>query len=192
MVKRATTKKQFLEIEHKFLLEKKFPYSAYVKKLRQLKPHSEKKLKVTDTYFEFPANKKVVVRHRLDKEQEQLTIKDKSKDNEVRREINIELPKTKKAKHQLDEIKVFLNMLGLNVKGILEKQIHVFYFPKCEIVFYVALERTKKKKVRCMEFEAHGYSSQREALAIIEKYEILLNFKERKRCKDSLYDLLIK
>jgi adenylate cyclase class IV len=183
-------KEKFLEIEHKFIVEKNFKVDAFLKKVRALNPYVEKKLTVTDTYFEHKKKSSVIVRHRLDKEQEQFTIKDKTRDNEIRREINIELPKVQRT-NQLDKIKVFLDMLDLKPKGIIEKKIHVFHFPKCEIVFYEGLEKLKKKKVNCIEFEAHGYKSKNEALKIIQNFEEMLGFEAKKRCKKSLYDLLL-
>ena len=81
----------FLEIEHKFVVDAGFDREALFAACRALDPEREKALTVTDTYYVPPGQANRIYRHRIDKEIQQLTLKSRGGDNEVRTEINLDL-----------------------------------------------------------------------------------------------------
>lgn len=176
----------FLEIEHKFLVAPDFDLAAFTRSCLGLRPVHHKSLRVQDTYYVLAGRADVVLRHRLDAEIQQLTLKTRGADVEVRGEVNLALSLHS---DQSPAIHSFLSHLGIEAEYGIVKDIAVFEFPDCEVVHYTA--RHGNSVVHCVEFEAVGTSSVPEALEILARYEAALGFADAERSSTSLLDLLI-
>ena len=176
----------FLEIEHKFLVGDGFALDTFLNACRQLNPEREKALQVTDTYYLPGEGAKHIYRHRIDAEIQQLTIKSRGGDNEVRTEINLNLGPVPS---QEAEVRAWMRAVGAGEGQSIVKDIHVFDFPDCEIVYYEA--RRGDRCVCCVEFEAKYAATESAGLEILEQYEAALGFDAQPREKTNLYDLLI-
>jgi hypothetical protein len=174
-----------LEIEHKFLLDDGFDDVKWMEACRALSPLNEKQLRVQDTYYLPGKNKAWIYRHRYDEEIQQLTVKSRGGDTEVRTEINLDLS----GENQDAKIAAFLKTLNIEEKYEIVKQIHVFDFPDCEVVQYHA--RCGSRSVSCLEFEAIGAGSVSDALATLERYETAMGYDASRRTKINLFDLLV-
>ena len=174
-----------LEIEHKFLLDEGFDSRKWMDSCRALGPLNEKQLRVADTYYVPCHGQAWIYRHRYDEEIQQLTVKSRGGDTEVRTEINLDLS----GENQDAKISAFLTTLNIEEKHEVVKQIHVFDFPDCEVVQYNA--RCGGRSVSCLEFEAIGAGTVRDALAILERYETALGYDSSQRTKINLFDLLV-
>ena len=177
----------FTEIEHKFIVDKNFDCEDFFNKIRALSPTRIAKIAVRDTYFVLKSDSKHVYRHRFDHEIQQLTVKSIETDSAVRTEINVPIDQSKG--DQKDCIAAFMEALGCNWSGEIHKEIHVAYFPDCEVVFYQAVGPSKM--VYCVEFEAVCPPSLAAGLAVLEKYEIALGFAARQRESKSLFELAL-
>lgn len=174
-----------LEIEHKFLLDNGFDSLKWIESCRALGPLNEKQLLVTDTYYVPGQDQTWIYRHRYDEEIQQLTVKSRGGDTEVRTEINLDLS----GDNQDAKISAFLATLHIEEKHEVVKQIHVFDFPDCEVVQYNA--RCGDRSVSCLEFEAIAARTVHDALSILERYETALGYDSKRRTKINLFDLLV-
>jgi adenylate cyclase class IV len=175
-----------VEIEHKFLLNDSFDHDRWGASCQALDPENEKQLRVTDTYYVPTQEDNWIYRHRYDSEIQQLTVKSRGGDTEVRTEINLDLA----GSNQASKVAAFLATLSIQEKHVVVKQIHVFDFPDCEIVHYVA--SCGSRSISCVEFEAVGAHTVQDALAVLERYELALGFDASKRSKVNLFDLLVR
>ena len=100
---------QYLEIEHKFLVDDSFNFLSFDEKLKALNPEVVKQVDVVDTYFVVESLKDHVYRHRFDREIQQLTIKSCSKDPAVRKEVNLSFD----GENQIDSVRNFLDASGI-------------------------------------------------------------------------------
>jgi len=179
---------KFTEIEHKFLIDSGFDRDSFLATLAQLGPVEETKVKVQDTYFVPQPAKHYILRHRFDELSQQLSLKSiGSGDNEARVEINLDLDQSKG--NQIHSVQALITALGAYWQGEIQKNIHVFYFPDCEVVLYDAA--TKSKSVSCVEFEAVNADSIEHGIKIIKKYERSCGFSSNQRCQRSLFELLL-
>ena len=128
----------FLEIEHKFVVDPGFDREALFAACRALNPEREKALTVTDTYYVPPGQANRIYRHRIDKEIQQLTLKSRGGDNEVRTEINLDLGA---ARSQADAVEAWMGVIGALPGHGIVKEIRVFDFPDCEVVYYEATHK---------------------------------------------------
>ena len=176
----------FLEIEHKFIVDASFELKEFAATVMALGPIKEKSLQVLDTYYLPHSNPDFIYRHRIDEEIQQLTIKSRGKENEVRTEINLELGANPS---QESAIIAWMKLVGTSEGYPIEKAIWVFEFQDCEIVHYEA--RQGDKSVACVEFEAIGASSEEEAIATLNRYENQLGFDPNTRTRINLFDLLV-
>ncbi|MGY8941401.1 MAG: CYTH domain-containing protein [Flavobacteriales bacterium] len=177
---------QFLEIEHKFVVESNFDLESFVAGVRALGPVDEKQVQVRDTYFLPSENSNFIYRHRMDEEIQQLTVKSRGRGNEVRTEINLELGALPS---QEAAVNAWMQLIGTSNGHVIDKAIWVFEFSDCEVVHYHA--RYGKKSVVCVEFEAVGAESKAAALATLLKYENQLGFDAEARTRINLFDLLV-
>ena len=179
---------RFTEIEHKFVVDNQFDLAVFGRALDALGPTRRTSLHVHDRYFltEDGRAKRYVIRHRFDAELHQLTIKSLAADPEVRDEISLDLGHA--AGDQAAQVDAFVARMGVTWSGVLQKDIDVWYFPDCEVVYYVA--SSGERTVRCVEFEATVKPSVAEALAIVERYERATGFVAANRSLQSLVDLL--
>ena len=195
------TAMQFKEIEHKFIVGEGFDLERFRARLLALGPTRTSEVEVDDTYYVPRDRLGVILRHRYDRELQDLTLKSRSgADPEARTEITLKLEHG--AGNQQRAVAELLGALlgagsaarpgasGIAWHGSLHKRLHVFYFPDCEVVHYVATagERT----VRCVEFEARGATDLDTARATLKRYEELTGFAEQPRSKRSLFDLLLR
>lgn len=176
------------EIEHKFVVDETFDLAAFGRVLAALGPRRESALEVVDRYFVTTDGRArgYVLRHRVDAELQQLTLKSVSSDPEVRAEINLDL-----GHHRGDQtaaVDAFVARLGVGWRGELRKQLAVWYFADCEVVHYTATAGARS--VQCVEFEAIGQASVSAALAVIERYERATGFAAAHRSRLSLLELL--
>ena len=178
---------KYQEIEHKYLVDAAYDLAEFEAVARRLNPVQSKSLKVTDTYYVVHTMPNHVIRHRIDNELQQLTIKSTGTDNECRTEVNLELDL--RAGNQAAAIEAFLKPLDVLWSGSIEKNILVFYFDECEVVHYSA-RSGEGKTVHCVEFEATKKSSREDALAIISHYETAFGFRPDGRSNHSLFELL--
>ena len=176
----------FLEIEHKFVVDAGYDREALFAACRALNPEREKALTVADTYYVPPGQSKRIYRHRIDKEIQQLTLKSRGGDNEVRTEINLDLGA---ASSQADAVEAWMDVIGALPGYGIVKEIRVFDFPDCEVVYYEATH--KSLRVCCVEFEAKYAGSEEEGLATLQRYERRLGFDANEREKVNLFDLLV-
>lgn len=179
---------RFTEIEHKFVVADDFDVAAFGRSLARLEPVRETTLVVRDRYFltEDGRARRYVLRHRFDTELHQLTIKSLGADAEVRDEITLDLGHH--AGTQEAAVDAFVARMGISWSGAIQKDLHVWYFPDCEVVHYVASNGTRT--VGCVEFEATKKPSVEDALAIVTRYERATGFDAARRSRQSLPDLL--
>lgn len=176
----------FQEIEHKFVVAAGFDAAAFDAACMALQPAVEKALAVRDTYYVLPDRADIVMRHRLDAEIQQLTLKTREADPEVRAEVNLALDNSS---DQTAAIHTLLSHLGIAATYHIHKDIRVFEFPDCEVVRYRATHGDRV--VHCVEFEAVGAPTVPAALAILARYEAALGFDPATRATANLLDLLI-
>jgi len=179
---------QFMEIEHKFIVEEDFNLSTFRTKIEQLNPIRTSSIRVSDRYFltGIGQQEKFLLRHRYDPELHQLTLKTLERDTEIRSEINLDLGHHAGA--QEDAVDAFLAKLGVRWSGTLHKDIEAWYFPDIEIVHYRA--ETDTRTVRCVEFEATNKSSIGAALGTLKRYELKTGFAAHARSSLSLPQIL--
>lgn len=179
---------QYREIEHKFIVGPQFDLAEFRRRAQALGPQRTTELHVEDTYFVTGLGPGVVFRHRYDVERQELTVKSRGPgDTEVRREVNLRLDQS--AGSQLAAVSAFLEPLSIRWQGSLGKDICVFYYPDCEVVYYDA--RTAKRRVSCVEFEAIGSADLESARATLASYEQRLGLGDAQRAWESLFDLLL-
>lgn len=179
----------YREIEHKFIVGTEFDLGEFRRRARELRPERTTELHVVDTYFVTALGPGVVFRHRYDAERQELTVKSRGPgDTEVRREVNLRLDQASGS--QLAAVTAFLQPLGIVWQGSLGKDICVFYYPDCEVVYYDA--RTAERRVCCVEFEAVGSTSLEAARATLLAYEQRLGLGQASRVQQSLFDLLLR
>lgn len=178
---------QFLEIEHKFVIEAGLDIRSLLDDLHQRKPEKFIQTDVQDTYFLVENPPQAVYRHRIDSYLQQLTVKSLGADTEVRLEVNLDLDPAKG--NQIERIRAFLAPLGVLWQGTLRKEVQAFYFADAEVVYYQAqyLDRV----IRCFEIEARKPPSIEGAQKILADWEKSLGFDPAKRSQASLLELLV-
>ncbi len=178
---------QFLEIEHKFVIDADLDVSALLADLHQRSPEKFIQTDVQDTYFLVQNPPQAVYRHRIDSYLQQLTVKSLGTDTEVRLEVNLDLDSAKG--NQIEGIRAFLAPLGVLWQGTLRKEVQAFYFADAEVVYYRAhyLDRV----IRCFEIEARKPPSIEGAQRILADWEKSLGFDPANRSHASLLELLV-
>ena len=184
----STDALQFTEIEHKYLLDEHFDLLRFRQAVAALGPIRTSTIGVDDRYFltEGGRARRFLMRHRYDAELHHLTIKSLEADTEVRVEVNLDLGH--QAGQQATQVDAFMNLLGVVWSGTLHKDLEVWYFPDCEVVYYQA--STPSRSVRCVEFEARRKDSLEEALATVEWFERASGFSGAARSRRSLPQIL--
>jgi len=184
----TTGELRFTEVEHKFVVDDQFDVDAFGAALDALHPSRTTSLRVLDTYYLLAGSRarRYVVRHRYDPELHHLTVKTLQADSEVRQEVNIDLGHH--AGDQRAQIDAFLEQLGIEWSGSLQKELMVWYFPDVEVVHYRA--STGSREIRCVEFEAIHKPTLREALQVLRRYEAATGFDEIQRSHQSLPQML--
>jgi hypothetical protein len=179
---------RFKEIEHKFILDERTEVQRLRDILASLSPVRTSALRVRDRYFLTDAKpgQRIVFRHRFDDELQHLTVKTIEIDAELRLEVNLDLGHH--AGDQSAQVESFLAPLGVRWTGTLFKDLEVWEFPDCEVVYYHAF--TDARSVRCVEFEATRKDSLPAALAIVERYERATGFDPAARSRRSLAQIL--
>jgi len=179
---------RFKEIEHKFIVDEGFDAAALGRRLEAIGPSRRTALLVRDRYFQMVGRggRPHVIRHRFDAELHHLTVKSIANDPEVRDEVSIDLGHHMGA--QEAQVEAFVLQVGAAPVGVIDKQINVWSFPQCEVVYYVASNGTRS--VGCVEFEAMHAVSVPEALAILERFERATGFDAAARCRLSLPEIL--
>ncbi len=184
----STDALQFKEIEHKYIVDEHFDLPRFRQAVEALDPISACTIGVEDRYFltEGGRARRFLMRHRYDAELHHLTIKSLESDTEVRVEVNLDLGH--QAGQQASQVDAFMNLLGVVWSGTLHKDLEVWYFPDCEVVYYQA--STPSRSVRCVEFEARRKDSLEEALATVERFERATGFSGASRSQLSLPQIL--
>ena len=177
----------FLEIEHKFVLPENWCLDSFTELVKSFNPQHSNEIAVEDRYYVVKALAGHVYRHRIDDEIQHLTVKSLEQDSAVRLEVNLDLGLHKG--DQAAAVDAFLKPLGLLWKGVLHKQVRVFYFADAEIVHYKA--RYKDQTISCVEIEAKKAADIDSALAIIDSYTDRLNLDRSYRSDQSLFHLLL-
>ena len=179
---------RFKEIEHKFIVDEQFDLPRFRQAVAALGPTRTSKVSVQDRYFltEGGSARRFLMRHRFDAELHHLTIKSLEADSEVRVEVNLDLGHH--AGSQAAQVDAFIDHLGVIWRGALQKELEVWYFPDCEVVYYEA--STPSRSVRCVEFEATRKESLPEALATLARFEQATGFEGVARIRQSLPQLL--
>lgn len=176
-----------LEIEHKFIVPADFDRAAFAAAAQLRGPLRTAAVEVEDSYFVVAANPAVIFRHRCDRERQELTVKTRGGDCEVRLEVNLRLDQQRG--NQRAAVAAFLQPFGVRWQGTLRKDLVVFEFADCEIVHYRA--ESPDGRVACVEFEAVGQPDIATARAVLARYEAALGFADRERSQVSLFDLLL-
>lgn len=184
----STDALQFKEIEHKYVVDEHFDLLRFRQAVEALGPIRTGTIGVEDRYFltEGGRARRFLMRHRYDAELHHLTIKSLEADTEVRVEVNLDLGH--QAGQQASQVDAFMNLLGVVWSGTLHKDLEVWYFPDCEVVYYQA--STPSRSVRCVEFEARRKDSLEEALATVERFERATGFSGAARSRLSLPQIL--
>ena len=179
---------RFTEIEHKFIVSDAFDLARFRQTLDALGPTRTNSIRVRDRYYLTAdgAERGVVLRHRLDAELQQLTIKSLEADTEVRTEVNLDLGTH--AGDQTAQVESFVERLGLAWSGTIYKDVNVWYYPECEVVHYVAT--TDSLRITCVEFEVTKKDSMPSALATLDRFERATGFFGQPRSRVSLPQLL--
>lgn len=183
----SSKKLKFVEIEHKFILPRRYNQAAFLRRVRSLKPQRHYQIDVTDRYYLLKNMPGAIVRHRFDQKLHHLTIKNLGDDPECRKEVNLELCHCDDM--QQDAVEAFLDSFGILWQGQLKKKVQVFYFDDAEIVLYRAT--AGRKAVSCIEVEATRYRSRQQAIKVIEKYETSLGLDQLTRSPQTLFELLL-
>jgi adenylate cyclase class IV len=184
----STADLQFTEIEHKFVVDEHFSVPRFREALAALNPVRTSSVRVRDRYFltEGGRDRHYVIRHRFDEELHHLTVKSLGADTEVRVEVNLDLGHH--AGDQAAQVDAFLDQLGVAWRGTLHKDVDVWHFPDCEIVYYEA--SSDCQSVRCVEFEALQKASLADARVTLEAYERATGFDGAVRSSRSLLEIL--
>ena len=179
---------RFKEIEHKYIVEDQFDLEGFRQSVSALDPTRTLKTRVKDRYYltEGGRARRFLFRHRYDTELHHLTIKALEKDTEVRVEVNLDLGHH--AGSQEAHVEAFVDQLGVLWSGTLHKELEVWYFPDCEVVYYEA--STASRAVRCVEFEATRKDSLDGALETVKGFERATGFQAMTRSRLSLPQLL--
>lgn len=177
---------RFDEIEQKFLVGEDFDLEAFRQTLLALGPERRTTLVVRDTYYLLVGDRGLVYRHRYDEELQELTVKSLGDDAQVRLEVNLDL-----GHHRGDQqatAEAFLEARGIEWSATVYKDIDVFHYPDCEVVYYRA--RGEQRTLDCVEFEATHKPSIEEALAILDRYRAHTGFGDAAREPKSLPQLM--
>lgn len=177
---------RFQEIEHKFVLGDDFDLADFRATVQTLAPIETTALAVRDVYYLLTHRPGHIYRHRYDREIQHLTVKSLESDAQVRVEVNLDLGQHRGDQQQA--VDAFLETLGVSWRGIVHKQIEVFYFADCEIVYFEAAAGSES--VRCVEFEALDKISIERALGVLRRYEKLTGFDRETRTKKAVVELL--
>ncbi len=168
------------------MVGEEFDLDAFRATLRDLKPAKTTALAVRDVYYWSELHPRLVFRHRFDHELQHLSVKSLEKDPEVRVEINLDL-----GQHRGDQqpaVEAFLDTLEVAWRGEIDKEIEVYYFEDCEIVYYLAA--AGDRAVACVELEARRPASIDDALEVLARYELRTGFAGRRRTARTLVELL--
>ena len=179
---------RFTEIEHKFVVGDDFDLPRFRAAVERLRPTRIGALRVRDRYFLTEAGRRgrFILRHRHDPELHHLTLKSLARDTEVRSEINLDLGHH--AGDQAPAVDAFVERLGVTWKGVLDKDLTVWYFPDMEVAHYRATAGARA--VECVEFEATRKDSLAAALRTVERYERATGFGGAARSRRSLPQIL--
>ena len=179
---------RFSEIEHKFVVGDDFDPARFRAAIDRLHPTRTTALRVRDRYFLTEAGRRgrFILRHRYDSELHHLTLKSLARDTEVRAEVNLDLGHH--AGDQAPAVDAFVEWLGATWKGVIDKDLTVWYFPDVEVAHYRA--STGARAVECVEFEATRKQSLAAALRAVERYERATGFGDAARSHRSLPHIL--
>ena len=175
---------RFKEIEHKYIVDEEFDLEGFRQSVAVLGPTRTGTTRVRDRYYltEGGRARRFLFRHRYDTELHHLTIKTLEQDTEVRVEVNLDLGHH--AGNQEAQVDAFVSQLGVLWSGTLHKELEVWSFPDCEVVYYEA--STASGAVRCVEFEATRKDSLAEALETVGRFERATGFQSASRSRVSL------
>ena len=184
----STDELRFKEIEHKFIVDDQFDLPRFRQLVSALGPTRSGVIRARDRYFltEGGSARRFLMRHRYDAELHHLTIKALEADTEVRVEVNLDLGHH--AGNQDAQVDAFMDRLGVLWSGTLHKNLEVWYFADCEVVYYEA--STSSRAVRCVEFEATRKESMATALETVERFERATGFAGASRSRLSLPQIL--
>ena len=179
---------RFKEIEHKYVVDERFDEQRFRDAVAALGPSRRLTIRVRDRYFltEPGRRRHFLIRHRYDEQLHHLTVKTLDPDTEVRVEVNLDLGHH--AGDQQAQVDAFVGQLGIAWAGTIHKDLEVWDFPDCEVVYYQA--STDKRSVRCVEFEATRKESLAGALAIVERYERATGFDRADRTRRPLVEIM--
>jgi hypothetical protein len=179
---------RFIEIEHKYVVDERFDVRRFRDVLSTLGPTRTSTIRVRDRYYltEGGRARRFLIRHRYDAELHQLTIKALEDDTEARAEVSLDLGQ--QAGSQDAAVDAFVDRLDVRWRGTLRKDLEVWYFPECEVVYYAA--ETEGRVIRCVEFEATRKASIGDALEIVARFERATGFDGATRSRLSLPQLL--
>jgi hypothetical protein len=179
---------RFNEVEHKYIVDERFDVQRFRGVVATLCPTRMASIRVRDRYYLTEASRarRFVIRHRYDGELQHLTVKTLDADTEVRVEVNLDLGHHAGDQHA--QVDAFLSQLGVEWSGTLHKELEVWDFADCEVVYYQA--SSARRSVACVEFEATRKDSLTAALAIVEKYERATGFDRAQRSHRPLLEIM--
>jgi len=179
---------RFKEIEHKYLVDERFDLQRFRDVVATLRPSRTFSIRVRDRYFVTAVGRarRFLIRHRYDSELQQLTVKTLQPDTEARVEVNLDLGHH--AGDQEAQVDAFVGQLGVEWQGTVHKDLEVWDFPDCEVVYYQA--STDRRSAHCVEFEATRKESLEAALAVVEKYERATGFDTAERTRRPLIEIM--
>ena len=134
-----------------------------------------------DYYTNNSGDGKDFIRFRKGGGRYELTLKRKEKENVVRKEINLNLNFDGIDHSSVEE---FLELLGYTKAFQIYKEAWIWHTPKCDISFYTLSDGRS-----VIELEALNYTSTKQGIATIDKWEKLLKLKSLKKESRSLYEI---
>jgi len=133
-----------------------------------------------DDYYTKPnGNGNDFVRFRKGGGRYELTLKRKEKENVVRKEINLNV-----TNNEDSAIVEFLTLSGYQKSFQVYKEAWIWNFEDCDVSYY-----TLSDGRNVIELEAVKYSSVKDGVRIINKYELLLGLAELSKESRSLYEI---
>ena len=172
----------YKEIEYKYWAED-LPKEEFLKRIEVVTSNISVKMPETiyvvscdDYYVNGPTN---FVRFRKGGGRYELTLKRKEQENVIRKEINLNV-----TNNEDSAIVEFLTLSGYEKAFQVYKEAWIWDFDDCDLSYYTLSDGRS-----VIELEAKKYSSVKDGISILNKWEKLLAIKKLKKESRSLYEI---
>ncbi|MFJ1267114.1 hypothetical protein ACD661_00925 [Legionella lytica] len=178
---------KFVEVEHKFCFDDRQSFQETEAAIMQLYPLQDYKVEVAERYFLVDGLKNFIVRHKVDKDKQSLTLKSFYPGQDTEARIEIDIPLAQEKGDQLQAVERFLCAFNQYKEYKLMKYLQVFLFPEAEVILYQAV--SQDRELFALEIESVK-KSKTQALKHIKQFEQQLGLDARQREKRCLFELL--